>query len=1270
VTVQLGIDRENATAALAPYLPKMVVDWLAAEPDATWRVVDGSMAFVDISGFTKLSERLARQGKVGGEELADTIGACFTGLLAVAYAQGGGLLKFGGDALLLLFTGAGHELRACRAAADMRKALRQLGRLEIAGQQVLLRMSVGVHSGDFHLFLVGDSHRELLIAGPAATATVTMEGTAEAGEILVSQRTAAALRPGMLGAPKGDGVLLRRARAESSVDLTDRTLVPAGLDLTIGVPVAIRRSLLVGVHQAEHRRVTVSFVHFDGTDEVIEQDGAAETARRLHALVSATQQCVERHEITFLATDIDRDGGKIILTAGAPVASGDDERRMLLALRELIEGGVDLPVRIGVNRGDVFAGDIGPPYRRTYTVMGDTVNLAARVMSKAEPGEILATEGVLERSPTRFETTALAPFMVKGKAKPVQAFGVGPVLGAKTTATVESLPLVGREAELAALLAAVASLDRNRGAVAEIVGEPGLGKSRLVEELRRQAAGVVQLSVTCETYESSTPYYAFRGLVRGLLGLGLRPGEGDAAEIFDALRAVAPELLVWAPLVGMVVDVAIEESRETASLEERFRRDRLGEVMRVLLGHLLPAPTVFMFEDAHWMDGASADLLHHLSEGIQSKPWLICATRRDVAGGFVALPGAMALRLAPLAGEEAARLAVAATASAPIAPHHLAALTERSGGNPLFLKELLAAIDATDGLEALPDSVEALITARIDHLSPDDRNLLRRLSVLGQRFPVRLLGAVLDPVPEEGDDVWARVGGFIRPDSEGVLTFDHALVRDAAYEGLPYRLRRALHARAGDAIEEALGTQADEQAEVLSLHYLHAQRHAEAWKYALVAAERATSMYANVEAAEFYERAIEASRHMAGRQGSVLGNVYERLGEARERTGAYAKAEAAYRAARARAGDDEVIEARLLLRLAGLQGLIDRYARGLRWITMGLRRLEGVEAEGADRQRARLIAAYGQFCMEEGHAKRAITWCRRAIEAAELASDLEAEAQARKVYDWALADLGQLETTTNSLRALALYEELGHLEGQAIILSNLGVIAYREGRWNEAIDLWQRSAELEERIGDSVGRALVILNVVEVQLDQGRVTDAETALDEAFRVLVAAGHRKGVMLAKLDLAIAAYLGGRYEDGVRLLEEATAEAHELGAHMHALEGGARLAECLLVSGDAAGARAEAEATLDKARSSPEAGRLRPLLLRVRGVAAQQLGDPSAALDDLQQSLRSAQERDTPFDVALSLHALARLASTDDPGPQEDLLAQSQEILDQLGVLSVR
>ncbi len=158
-----------------------MVDWQATAPDLRHRSVEGSLVFVDISGFTKLSEGLSKQGKIGAEELAAIINECFVGLLALAYADGAQLLKFGGDALLLLFSGPHHEARACRAAFAMRRHLRTAGRLNVLGQRVNLRMSIGIHSGCFDMFLVGASHRELVVAGPAVSTVVSMESTATRG---------------------------------------------------------------------------------------------------------------------------------------------------------------------------------------------------------------------------------------------------------------------------------------------------------------------------------------------------------------------------------------------------------------------------------------------------------------------------------------------------------------------------------------------------------------------------------------------------------------------------------------------------------------------------------------------------------------------------------------------------------------------------------------------------------------------------------------------------------------------------------------------------------------------------------------------------------------------------------------------------------------------------------------------------------------------------------------------------------------------------------
>ena len=192
-------------------MPRIAIEWLRETPNARHKQIQGSLAFVDISGFTALTERLSKKGKVGAEEMNDLLNDCFTELLSVAYDQGAGVIKWGGDAVLLLFDGAEHEARACRAALDMQRTMRSVGKLRTSSGLVTLRMSVGIHSGAFDFFLVGDLHRELVITGPGASATVEMETVAEAGEVAISPSTAAAIEPRCLGEKKGPAILLRRA---------------------------------------------------------------------------------------------------------------------------------------------------------------------------------------------------------------------------------------------------------------------------------------------------------------------------------------------------------------------------------------------------------------------------------------------------------------------------------------------------------------------------------------------------------------------------------------------------------------------------------------------------------------------------------------------------------------------------------------------------------------------------------------------------------------------------------------------------------------------------------------------------------------------------------------------------------------------------------------------------------------------------------------------------------------------------------------------------
>ena len=256
------------------------------------------------------------------------------------------------------------------------------------------------------------------------------------------------------------------------------------------------------------------------------------------------QDACEQHGVALLATDVDGDGGKLMLASGAPRALGQAEERMLATAMRIVDAGTELAVRIGVHRGPVFAGDVGPQYRRTYTVMGDTVNMAARLMGKANPGQIITTADVLDRSPT-FASEALPPMQLKGKRAPVHAFSVVGARRARAGAIAGAgfqLPFGGRDAEVQTLDRMLTAARAGAGTVVEIVGPTGIGKSRLVAELEERATDFRSLVVTCEPYESSTPYATLWWLLHRVLDIGEdASAETIAARLTAAVRAERSE---------------------------------------------------------------------------------------------------------------------------------------------------------------------------------------------------------------------------------------------------------------------------------------------------------------------------------------------------------------------------------------------------------------------------------------------------------------------------------------------------------------------------------------------------------------------------------------------------------------------------------------------------------------------------------------------------------------------------------------------------------
>jgi class 3 adenylate cyclase/tetratricopeptide (TPR) repeat protein len=1267
--VSVAERRESVAPVLTPYVSRLSLDWLTETPDLKMREIDGTLAFVDISGFTRLTELLAARGKSGAEELTEHLDATFASLLDVARCHDAELVKWGGDAVLLLYTGDQHAERAVAASWAMQRLMGKIGHLVTSVGKCTLRMSVGAHTGAFHFMMVGDSHHELVLSGPAATMVAVMEGVAEAGEIVVSPVTAECLPASVVGEDKGPGYLIARA-PKLRPEWSSGSLLPvdsprhalAGVCLTA----ELRDHLLAGPVQSEHRQVAVGFIEFTGVDGLIEREGPDMAAAAIENLINRVQDSCVRYGVTFWETDIGQNGGKVMLVAGAPNSSTDDAGRLLAVLRHVIDGGGPLSLRAGGNCGRVFAGNFGPELRRTYSVKGDAVNLAARLMARAGAGEIYASEAVVARARIRFDAEVLEPFFVKGKAKPVHAHRLGRAAAVSTADAVTAFPLVGRDDEMRLLDRRLASAASGRGSCAQLTGPPGIGKSRLIDEVVAHASGFRVLRTICDEYRSAIPYAPVRDLARQCLGLdsGADPVTSGAV-LEETVLQLAPQLVPWVPLLASVVEAQVSPTPQTNALDERFRRARLEQAFLEFLRALLPTPTLVVIDDTHRMDDASVDLIRRLIADLDARPWLVVTGRGLHPGGLDLAGSARVTRLgiAPLDDSAVAQLMRVASEESPLAPHQMSAVADRGGGNPLFLLELLTSSRDAGSASDLPDNVEGVLAAQIDRLAPPDRHLLRVASVLGVRVALPVLTAMLDEAPDE--DQLSRMADLLTREGAGVLRFRHNMLRDAAYEGLPFARRRDLHERAGRVLERQFGRRANEIAGLLALHFGHAGDNGAAWRYARVAAERARAVYANVEAATFFEQALAAGQAlMAEVPRDELLTAAETLGDVRTHLGEFVRAETDYGLARSWASEP-LDKARMQYKVALATDREGDYPKTLKMLASAGRYLTKVPGSASGRLKAEIGCLYGMVRYRQGRAKDAVRLLSRAVTAAEAAEAMDVLATALAHLDSVEVAIGFASDGTHARRALDLVRDLGDNPWlEARVLNSLGYRAYFAGRWPEAVMYYRDSEAAFEKAGDSWAASLESANLAEVRSDQGFLREAEPLLEEALRTSRAAGTQAFSGLNSRLLGRVATRLGDYARGESLFRAARQACASEGDTLEALYADAFLAECYYLSGAVESSLELATRALGEAAKVPGGDMVIPMLQRVRALAITDLGDCQTGTDVLKISIDSARKINLPYELGMSLQALVDISSED---ASEEMRDECDELFEILGVL---
>jgi len=1253
-------------APLGPFVPSLVADWLRDEPETRYRALDGTLVFADVSGFTRMTEMFAAIGKVGAEEMAGLIDTLFGHLVSAAYDYGAGVIKWGGDAVLLLFEGDEHVRRACRAAVEMQAVIRREGRLQTSRGPVRLRMSVGVHSGKLEFLLVGARCRELIVTGGAVTTLTRMEAIAGPGQIVVSCETADALadagerRPDV---PCDEGLLLR-SRPDA-----ERLYAPL---LEVDYGDAVRDHILGGAIESEHRRVTTGFIKFSGTDDLLAREGPEALTAAVEQIVSVAQDAASANQVTLLGSDMYADGGKLMLLSGAPRQVGHDEDRMLATVRSVVDVEGPLVLSGGVNSGRAFTGTCGPPYRRTYSVLGDCINLAARLMQHAPPGELLTTGHVIRRATGSFVVTAVAPFSAKGKREPIQAFSVGHSFEGRavpTEAPTEANPIIGREAEIQVLLEAAADAAAGNGRVVEIVGPAGIGKSRLLAELRARTSGRY-LQADGDIYAAATPYVPFERLYRERLGLGEKGDpEAIAAALAAQCREHAPHLTAWLPLLGIVAGLDLPSTPEVAQTDPVRRKERLEELTSELMAAVLGAPVTLVFNDVHLMDDASADLIARLAADAGSRPWLVVITRRPAGDRDVVAEGATRIDLEPLGPEAAEALLSEITADAPLHPYKLSMLARRAAGNPLFLRELVVRVRDGGDPDDLPESVEAAIAARIDRLDPSHRRMMRSASVLGVMVDVALLAEVLRD--DDGDPFTPRdldaLDELLEPVDGSHRRFTHELLRTVAYESLPYRRRELLHARTADALERAVADTAH-QADVLSLHCFHGARFESAWHYSRVAAEHARARYANADAAECFQRARAAAPKVPELDPTELAEVDEALGDVYFELGEFPAADVSLRRARRRATDRPATAAGLDMKLARLRERSGQHDAALRWLARATRTIEASSDPTARMLHGRLLARQARIRYFQGRPADAKRLAEEAIELAQANSDLEALAEALEFADIAATAMGVPDATARIERAIAIYAELGDLGGEARVRNTIGAIAYFLGRWPQALEHYRAAEDLYERSGQRWAAAISACNMAEILADQGHVELAESALGQAMATFRGVGAAAELAFGECQLGRVAACRGRTEEALRYFAAAREYYRGAGESTEEILVDGLTAESLTLAGAHAQALALVDAALTRASGLEGIAAATPLLLRVRAAALRGLARHEEAVATLRESLVAARRREASHDVAFALRELLSAAPAVSGGERSEWRRELDQLERQLGIVA--
>ncbi|MBD1914774.1 MULTISPECIES: adenylate/guanylate cyclase domain-containing protein [Cyanophyceae] len=905
------MDSPHPSHVLKSYIPSLLISQIAITPDQPLQAFEqqrGAVMLADISGFMTLTEHLARQGPAGVEVLTERLNAFFGELIDLITAHGGDVIKFAGDALLSFWSTATHGESletVTQWAAQCAIAMQEyLENTSVTGGKAL-SLRIGLGSGNTRIALVGNASewKELVFAGDPLAQMGAAQRQARPHEVVLSPDTWTLLQGQAHGTRLESGFV--RLDSLAHAPIACRPLPPTPpIDpiehLLPYIPKVLQAQVQGDRTQwvSELRRITVLFINFPDFDYA-----AANAYDLLQRVMTEIQQILNDYGGVFNKFLVDDKGSTLIAGFGIPPAAHEDDAvravRGAMALHDRLRA-LGVSTSIGITTGRVYCGVVGSNIRREYTVLGDTVNLAARLMQAAN-GKILCDRSTYDAA-INLSFLALPTIRVKGKNRAIAVFqpqvpktGDSWVNSAIPSVPLPRTALIGRNPQRQNFLQKLDQLQRGTGALVLLEGEPGIGKSSLLEDFLKQRDRV-QVGWLCGTgtaIEQSKPYHAWQSVLAAALQLNpLDPLPQQQQAVLDQLQNHPKAMQQLAPLLNGILPLNLPETEVTRALSGQEKAQKTRELcVQIFQALTASVPMVLILDDAHWLDSASWALTLAVAQQVSSLV-LIVSTRPLIdptpeATQFMRLPTLEHLKLEPLPHDDSLELVRQRLGVSTLPPELAQLLQTKAQGNPFFSEELVCSLQERDLIVvrdgvctlspevkdfseiSMPDTIQGVVTSRIDRLPIEQQLTIKVASVIGQVFSYRILREVY-PIESDRPGLSNHLQTLERvsmtflhsQEPEQTHSFKHRIVQEVAYNLMLFSQRRKLHRLVAEWYEQTYRDDLTPFYPLLAHHWHLTEDAQKAIVYCERAGQQAMATDAHIEAINFYSTALEMVEKM------------------------------------------------------------------------------------------------------------------------------------------------------------------------------------------------------------------------------------------------------------------------------------------------------------------------------------------------------------------------------------------------------------------------